>query len=1134
MLKTLSFAIIGDWKKICRFVKLTGLIYTMFLKKKSKQYLVKACLSQLLLSIAIVLQSQDYKLFETVPPKKSRVFFKNTITESQNYNALTHENMYNGGGVAVGDINNDGLDDIYFVSNMKYNKLYLNLGDMKFKDITQSAGVSGREGWKTGVTMVDINADGLLDIYVCYCDKSSVENRRNQLFINMGNLKFEEKAKEYGLDCPTYSTLGAFFDYDRDGDLDLFLVATNVQVLRGLEFDQARVTNNPYAGDKLYRNDNGYFTDVTEQSGIMSTGLGYGLGVAISDLNKDGWPDVYITNDYIEPDYMYINNGDGTFTNRMTEHVLHNSQSAMGNEINDFNNDTWPDIFTADMLPMDNRRIKLLYGPENYMEYALMVMEGFYHSSMRNMLQLNNRNGTFSEIGQLAGISNTDWSWAPPFADFDNDGWKDLLVTNGYFRDYTDRDFLKQKYDYFTQQVKARIPIDTFYISQYMKSTPVHNYLFRNNKDLTFTDKSLEWGMEKKGFSNGAAYSDLDNDGDLDLVLSNQNDYASILQNMTREKGKSTNFIKIRLNGENKNKAGICSKVYVYSSLGPQFQEQSPSRGYQSCVTTNLHFGLADVEVIDSIVVEWICGKKSLIKNVKANQQIEINEADAEYITVIPDLPQTIFTPVVSPINYQHVEAGFNDFSRQPLLTYMPSIVSPVMASADVNGDGLEDVYVGGTKENPGVLYFQSKDGSFVPSSNFVFAPDFFCTDSDALFFDADGDGDYDLYVVSGGYHDYGRNNKALQDRLYINNGYGGFSRREDYLPQMLISKSCVAAADIDGDGDIDLFVGGRMMPGEYPKPQESFLLINDGTGRFTNCAPSLLPDLASGGMVTDAEWIDLNNDGWPDLVIAGEFMPIRVFHNNSGKGFSEVTASYFEIPEGGFWNVISAVDVDNDGDMDLIAGNFGTNSQIKGSLTEPVQLTFKDFDNNGTVDPILSYYIQGVSYPFPSLNELLTQLNTLRRKFPNYSSYANARLTDVFSPEDLQSADVLTATELRTVLYINEGGRFVKKDLPVEAQFAPVHAIEVFDYNNDGNPDFILGGNQNAMCVRLGVMDANYGQLYEGDGKGNFRYIPQDISGFTIIGDVRSLKTMTVNGRLYLFAGVSNHSMAAYIMNSK
>ena len=417
------------------------------------------------------------------------MFFKNTITESQNYNALTHENMYNGGGVAVGDINNDGLDDIYFVSNMKYNKLYLNLGDMKFKDITQSAGVSGREGWKTGVTMVDINADGLLDIYVCYCDKSSVENRRNQLFINMGNLKFEEKAKEYGLDCPTYSTLGAFFDYDRDGDLDLFLVATNVQVLRGLEFDQARVTNNPYAGDKLYRNDNGYFTDVTEQSGIMSTGLGYGLGVAISDLNKDGWPDVYITNDYIEPDYMYINNGDGTFTNRMTEHVLHNSQSAMGNEINDFNNDTWPDIFTADMLPMDNRRIKLLYGPENYMEYALMVMEGFYHSSMRNMLQLNNRNGTFSEIGQLAGVSNTDWSWAPPFADFDNDGWKDLLVTNGYFRDYTDRDFLKQKYDYFAQQVKARIPIDTFYISQFMKSTPVHNYLFRNNKDSLLLTK---------------------------------------------------------------------------------------------------------------------------------------------------------------------------------------------------------------------------------------------------------------------------------------------------------------------------------------------------------------------------------------------------------------------------------------------------------------------------------------------------------------------------------------------------------------------------------------------------------------------------------------------------------------------
>jgi hypothetical protein len=544
-----------------------------------------------LLMTGMISNGQDLKLFEQVPPRKSGILFKNSITETQQHNALTHENLYNGGGVATGDINNDGLDDIYFVSNMRYNKLYLNLGNLKFRDITESSGTEGRESWKTGVTMVDINGDNLLDIYVCYCGKESAEDRRNQLFINKGNLKFEEKAKAYGLDDPTYSTLGAFFDYDRDGDLDLFLVATNVKVIRGLEFDQARVNDDPYAGDKLFRNNGDHFVDVTKGSGIISNGLGYGLGVAISDINKDGWPDIYVTNDYIEPDYLYINNSNGTFTNKLTEYVQHISQSAMGNEINDFNNDTWPDIITADMLPEENKRLKLLYGPENYLEYALSVMQGFYHSSMRNMLQLNNGNGTFSEIGQLAGVSNTDWSWAPLFADYDNDGWKDLFVTNGYFKDYTNRDFLKYKFDYYAQQARAKEKTDTFMLTASMTSTPVHNYVFKNNKDLTFTDKSMEWGFEKKGFSNGAAYSDLDNDGDLDLVVSNQNETASLYKNISRDLNPSANYLGIRLKGSGKNTSGLGSKVYVYTGKGVQYVEQMPSRGYQSCVSKDLHFG---------------------------------------------------------------------------------------------------------------------------------------------------------------------------------------------------------------------------------------------------------------------------------------------------------------------------------------------------------------------------------------------------------------------------------------------------------------------------------------------------------------------------------------------------------------
>lgn len=1073
---------------------------------------------------------QDFRLFEPVPAKKSGIFFQNNITENQNQNALTYENLYNGGGVAVGDINNDGLEDIYFISNMGYNKLYLNQGNFRFKDITESAGVAGRKGWKSGVTMVDINGDGLLDIYVCYSGKESTEARRNQLFINKGNLKFEEKAKEYGIDDPTYSTVGAFFDYDLDGDLDLFLLATNVKVIRGMAFEEARKTNDPYAGDKLFRNDGGHFTDVTRTSGIISNGLGYGLGVAIADINKDGLPDIYVTNDYIEPDYLYINNGDGTFTNRLTEYVQHISQSAMGCDINDFNNDTWPDIFTADMLPADNRRLKLLWAPENYMEYALMVMQGFYHSNMRNMLQLNNGDGTFSEIGQLAGVSNTDWSWSPLFADYNNDGWKDLSVTNGYFRDYTDRDFLKLKADYYNKQRNAHEPADTFMLTGLMKSTPIHNFIFRNNKDLTFTDKSLEWGFESKGFSTGAAFADLDNDGDLDLVINNQNETASVLRNMLRENNTpASNYITISLKGAGKNTSGLGSKVYVYAKGMAQYEEQMPTRGYQSSVTNKLHFGLADLNIIDSIRVDWSDGKTDLLKNIRTNQLITITESSEKKKPDKDPWPLKIFSPEKTIIPYEHAEYGSNDFNRQPLLLTMLSVGGPGIVTDDVNKDNLTDVYVCGTKENPGKLYVQTPAGNFRPSPNFSFPGDVNFTDADALFVDVDNDNDPDLYVVSGGYHDYKKYDRSLQDRLYINDGTGRFTKSKDALPLMTGSKSCVCAADIDKDGDQDLFVGGRVVPGEYPSAPDSYLLINDGKGHFKDMLSTFIPDLKLNGMITDAVFADINKDSWPDLIVAGEFMPIRVFINEQGKRFKEETRTWFDVPEKGFWQKIELADFDHDGNPDLIAGNFGVNSQLKCSGKEPIELRYKDFDNNGSVDPILTYYIQGKSYPFASCDEMLSQLPNLRKKFPTYSSYSEATINDIFSPEDLKNATVLSANDLETSYFRNTGNKFVKQKLPVEAQFAPVYAIEVFDYNNDGNPDFIIGGNQNPNCVRLGVIDANYGQLYEGDGKGNFRYIPQKQTGLALTGDVKSLKVITVNRNRYLLVGINNSGVATY-----
>jgi hypothetical protein len=1054
-------------------------------------------------------QKSSPTLFELLPPDSTGVTFRNELPEKPDVNILNYLYYYNGGGVAAGDIDGDGLPDLYFTSNLGSNRLYLNKGNYRFEDITEQAGVTGPPAWKSGVTMADVNGDGLLDIYVSAVTYLTMKGH-NVLYINNGDRTFTDRTAEYGLEHAGYSTQATFFDYDGDGDLDMYLLNHSTHTERGVSSKPQREVRHPTAGDKLFRNDGGHFVDVSAKAGIYGGVEGYGLGVVASDVNLDGCPDLFVANDFQENDFLYLNNCDRTFTESIGKAMGHTSRFSMGVDAADFNNDSRPDLIVLDMLPEREDILKTSANAESFDVFNLKVKAGYHPQYARNTLQLNRGHGRFSDIGYLAGVYATDWSWSPLFADLDNDGLKDLFITNGIYRRPNDLDYINYVSNDAIQRSLAKgITQENLTLLSKMPQIPLAKFAYRNNGNLTFTNMADAWGLAQPGFSNGAVYVDLNNSGALDLVVNNVNAPASIYRNRARELGRS-HYLSVVLRGSGANTAGIGTKVIIRYGATTQMLEQMPTRGFQSSVDPRLHFGLGTSTQADSLIVIWPDRRYQVLTNVAADRMLTLSqdEAAGKYSYRKPASSAPMFEDLASrlAIGFKHEENAFIDFNREPLMPHMLSTEGPALAVGDVNSDGLDDIYIGGAKWQAGRLFTQLASGQFKAAPEPAFDADSVYEDVDAAFFDANGDGHPDLYVVSGGNEFSGRD-EQLRDRLYINDGRGNFRRAKDALPDFFDNGSCVVPGDFNGDGHVDLFVGSRVVSRAYGLIPRSHLLQNDGTGRFVDVTLEKAPQLAEAGMVSSAAWVDYDGDGKLDLVVVGEWMPVRVFRQQDGK-LVDRTAEAGLSATTGWWNTVVAVDVNDDGRKDLVLGNLGLNSYIRASREEPARLYVSDFFNTGTVEQILTFYRNGVSYPMAGRDELVGLMPQLRSKYPTYSSFGASRVEDIFPASELRKAKVLEAQLFASSIALNDGiGKFEVRPLPVEAQFAPVYAILADDFDGDRKTDLLLAGNFYGVTPVRGRYDASYGLLLRGDGRGRFVAVDSEKINLWIQGQVRDMK---------------------------